>query len=129
MSCWVVPSLAAELWHMPLEILLRCMGEGQVLSKQENGFTFVDVAPGGPKLTRPMTPPHLRPPTFTMAKEEEGADESDPVPAPVPAARERDAEPAEPEEGFEDETASKELGDWRTARRKASRMRVPPPKR
>jgi hypothetical protein len=110
---------------MPLEILLRCMGEGQVLSKHENGFTFVDVAPGGPKLTRPLTPPHLRPPTFTMAKEEEGSDSD----APVPAPREQIMEPAEPEEGFEDETASKELGDWRAARRKASRLRVPPPKR
>jgi hypothetical protein len=122
MSCWVVPSLAAELWHMPLEILLRCMGEGQVLSKHENGFTFVDVAPGGPKLTRPMTPPHLRPPTFTMAKEEDGAAETNPLPTP-------NEQVVEPEEGFEDETASKELGDWRAARRKASRLRVPPPKR
>ena len=122
MSCWVVPSLAAELWHMPLEILLRCMGEGQVLSKHENGFTFVDVAPSGPKLTRPMTPPHLRPPTFTMAKEEDGAAETNPLPAP-------NEQVVEPEEGFEDETASKELGDWRAARRKASRLRVPPPKR
>ena len=122
MSCWVVPSLAAELWQMPLEILLRCMREGEITSKQEDGFTFVDVAPGGPKLTRPMTPPHLRPPTFTtMAKD-------DLIPPPPPPPSPSD-ENAEPEEGFEDETASKELGDWRAARRKASRLRIPPPKR
>src|SRR4051812_41452299 len=100
MSCWVVPSLAAELWQMPLEILLRCMRDGEIVSKHEDGFTFVDVARAGPKLVRPITPPHLRPPTFTMAKEDD-------IPAPPPAEAQ-----IEPEEGFEDETASKELGDW-----------------
>ena len=126
MSCWVVPTLAAELWQMPLELLLRFIRDGKVTSKQEDGFTFVDMAPGGPKLVRPMTPPHLRPPTYTLAK-------SDDVPAPPPPieqSHDSNEEPErEPEEGFEDETASTELGDWRTARRKNSRLRVPPAKR
>ena len=117
MSCWVVPSLAAELWHMPLDILLRCISEGQIVSKREDGFTFVDMAPSGPKIARPITPPHLRPPTFTMAKEDD-----------IPPVPEKESE-IEPEEGFEDDTASKELGDWRAARRKASKLRVPPPRR
>ena len=115
MSCWVVPSLAAELWQMPLEHLLHRIRDGLVAAKFEDGFTFVDMAPDGPKLARPTTPPHLRPPTFTTATEDE------PVP-PQPEPQ------IEPEDGPEDETASKELGDWRGARRKASRLRIPPPR-
>jgi hypothetical protein len=113
---------------MPLEMLLRCMRDGQIVSKQEDGFTFVDMAPGGPKLSRPMTPAHLRPPTFTMAKENVTPPPPPPPPSPSPSPSPSD-ENAEPEEGFEDDTASKELGDWRSARRKASRLRIPPPKR
>src|SRR5205823_4773016 len=39
MSCWVVPSLAAELWRMPLEQVLKLMRDGLVPSKEEEGFT------------------------------------------------------------------------------------------
>ena len=125
MSCWVVPSLAAELWQMPLELLLRFIRDGKVTAKQEDGFTFVDMAPGGPKIARPMTPPHLRPPTYTLAK----SDDVPPPPTPTQSSESNDDELKEPEEGFEDPTASQELGDWRAARRKNSRMRIPPPKR
>jgi hypothetical protein len=112
MSCWVVPSLAAELWHIPLEQLLRGIRDGLIPSRQEEGFTFVDMASSGPRVKPP--------PTWVMAV---GETEDDGDPAPVPPS------PSEPEEGFEDETASKELGDWRAARRKASRLRIPPPRR
>ena len=30
MSCWVVPSLAAELWRMPLEQVMKLVREGAV---------------------------------------------------------------------------------------------------
>jgi len=57
MSCWVVPSLAAELWHIPLEQVWRRIRAGEIPSRQENGFTFVDVAPYGPGVGRPNLPP------------------------------------------------------------------------
>src|SRR5438094_4154530 len=112
MSCWVVPSLAAELWHIPLERLLRGIRDGEIAARDHDGFTFVNMAPDGPRIARP--------PTFTLVSEP--PDLTD-LPAREPAP-----EP-EPEEGLEDDTASKELGDWRAARRKASRLRVPPPRR
>jgi hypothetical protein len=112
MSCWVVPALAAELWHIPLEHLLRGIRDGLIPSHDEQGFTFVDVASTGP---RPKPPP-----TFVLASEGE-RDGSPPPDEPADAV--------EPEEGFEDNTASKDLGDWRAARRKASRLRIPPPRR
>jgi hypothetical protein len=101
---------------MPLEHLLRWIRDGEICAKQEDGFTFVDLALDGPQVRRPATPPHLRPPTFVAAVEDEPS-------APPPHQPD-----SEPEEGFEDETASKQLGDWRAARRKASKLRIPPPR-
>src|SRR5206468_1546166 len=108
MSCWVVPSLAAELWHIPLERLLRGIRDGEIAARDHEGFTFVNMAPDGPRIARPQT--------FTLVSEP--PDEPDPSTYQPPQP--------EPEEGFEDDTASKELGDWRAARRKASRLRIPP---
>src|SRR5438552_14363797 len=141
MSCWVCPSLAAELWHMPLDQVLAHSRDGQIASRHEDGFTFVEMAPFGPHLHRPSVPRHLRPPTFTAAAP---GDEPQPLSddeigslthEPPPAAIERDPEQSKdlsedsPEDLPEDETASKDLGDWRSARRKASRLRIPPPRR
>jgi hypothetical protein len=109
MSCWVVPSLAADIWHIPLEQLWRRIRDGQIPTHEEDGFTFVDMAPCGPKIQRP--------PTFTLA-------ESDPTVNEQREEEEKDEE--EDERGPEDHTASVELGDWRAARKKVSRLRVPP---
>lgn len=112
MSCWVVPSLAAELWRMPLEQVMKLVREGAVPTKEEEGFTFIDVAPNSPK----MAPAHLahesRPPTF------------------IPAADEDDVDLILIE--AEDEVADEEsgdLGDWRAARARISLTRIGPPKR
>jgi hypothetical protein len=117
MSCWVVPSLAADIWHIPLEQLWRRIREGEIPTHQEDGFTFVDMAPCGPKIQRP--------PTFTMVQSEEPV--GDGAGAGDEKHHEQDEE--EDERGPEDETASVDLGDWRAARKKASRLRVPPPRR
>lgn len=45
MSCWVVPTLAAEFWSISLEQVLLRIREGTVTTKVEHGFTFVDVVP------------------------------------------------------------------------------------
>ena len=60
MSCWVVPSVAAELWGCTIDAVLSAVQNGNVPSKQEAGWTFIDVAPDSPKLA---TPKSLRPPT------------------------------------------------------------------
>ena len=66
MSCWVVPTVAAELWGVPVEIVLERARSGLIHSKSENGFTFIDVAPGGESCHPPrgLRGPH--PPTFTV---------------------------------------------------------------
>ena len=102
MSCWVVPSLAAELWRMPLEQVLKLVREGSVPSKEEEGFTFIDVAPTSPKMG----------PTF------------------LPAANEDDVDVLlvdGDEELLSEE--SEEFGDWKAARAKISLTRIGPPKK
>jgi hypothetical protein len=102
MSCWVVPSIAAELWGVSVEQVLNGMKTGQFPSKQELGRMFVDVAPNSPKIE---TPKQLRPPpppTFTPVTAEEAAALA----------------------GEEDHTI--DLGDWREARDLAEKRRRPP---
>ena len=47
MSCWVVPTIAAELWGVPLDDLMGRIDDGTVPSRTEHGFVLVDVAPDG----------------------------------------------------------------------------------
>lgn len=45
MACWVVPSVAAELWSLSIDQVMSCVREGSLGCKREHGFTFVDVEP------------------------------------------------------------------------------------
>jgi hypothetical protein len=45
MSCWVVPSVAAEFWGVSLDAVWARIYAGQVPHKRDGGFVFVDVAP------------------------------------------------------------------------------------
>lgn len=104
MSCWVVPTVAAELWGIPVENILRRMREGSVASKHENGFTFIDVAPHSPVMEKPKalrTPP---PPTYRIVTREE-------FEALVGDLMDDE------DEGME---------NWRIGRSEAGRMRRPP---
>src|SRR3954467_14599111 len=60
MSCWVVPSVAAELWGCTVDAVLNAIRNGKVPTKDDAGWTFVDVAPESPTLE---TPKSARPPT------------------------------------------------------------------
>jgi hypothetical protein len=127
MSCWVVPSLAAELWQIPLEQVLKRIRDGEITVRVEDGFLFVDVAPYGPRIERPIVLKGERPPTFTPA-EDAGASISEEELIVLEAQTSVEVE-EEDELGAVDETESKVLGDWRGARKKAARQRIPPPPR
>ena len=45
MSCWVVPQIAAEFWRVSVDHVWHQIREGKIASRNENGFTFVDVIP------------------------------------------------------------------------------------
>ena len=104
MSCWVVPTVAAELWGMSVEAILSRARSGEVPSKTENGFMFIDVAPDSDRCAPPKS---IRPPTFTVNSESK-----------VAAMRiTNDIEP---------EARPVTLDDWRSGRALASRTRKPP---
>ena len=50
MSCWVVPSVAADLWGCAVQAVMDAIRAGEVATRDENGWTFVDVAPDSPQL-------------------------------------------------------------------------------
>jgi hypothetical protein len=139
MSCWVVPSLAAELWHIPLSDLLQRIRDGMLPVLREEGWTFVDVAPEGHQVSRPSLPPEQRPPPYTLVAEstppalsigEVLALSDDTPPAAPPTSSEELSEDEEMlvEDESVDDVGTIDLGDWRAARAKNSRLRRPPPR-
>ena len=121
MSCWVVPTIAAEIWGVPVEHLVQRIRDGELAYRVDEGFMFVDVAP-------PPPPKVEHPPTFTALSEAElealRDAEAEPVktPEPVVAEVDEDAESQSPD----DDEASVDLGDWRTARQRVALTRIPP---
>ena len=109
MSCWVVPTIAAELWGVSVQHVLDGLKRGDFPSKNESGFTFVDVAPDSPKVETPrkLRPP--APPTYTMVSREE-------IEALIGDTQS--------EESTDEATIN--LCDWRAARRTAGMIRQRP---
>ena len=68
MSCWVVPTIAAEFLGISLEQILDDVRAGKMASKIESGFTFVDVAPDSPTFVAPRK---QTPPTYAVVTHEE----------------------------------------------------------
>ena len=109
MPTWVVPSIAADLWRVPLDNVLSQIQSGSIPAKFEEGFTFVDVDPYGSAPRARPTPRENRPSTYReVTSEELRALCAEPTPA---------------------ETQSKwEETHWRDARRIVQRKRIPPPR-
>lgn len=110
MACWVVPAMAAEFWGISVEQVLGRVRDGSVASKQDCGFTFVDVAPWAAEAPPPVrTVPHE--PTFVPAAERDAQDE----PALVGA-----------DDGEELESATFPTADRATVRQWVARTRRAP---
>jgi hypothetical protein len=71
MSCWVVPSVAAELWGCTVDAVLNAMRQGDVPTKDDSGWTFVDVAPDSPKLEAPKSVLPPIPDTYSIVSQAE----------------------------------------------------------
>jgi len=67
MSCWVVPTVAAEYWGVTLDVVWRRIYDGLVPHKNDRGFVFVDVDPWTPDLSGALH--HEPPPTFVTPQE------------------------------------------------------------
>jgi hypothetical protein len=123
MACWVVPTVAAELWGVTVQQVIDAILSGSIASRKDSDFTFVDVAPGSPTVRRPK-PFRNDPPTYTAVTDEEMLA----LMADEPALTSR-AKPASDEIAptMSDEMqALIEMGDWRRGRRMTSNLRKPP---
>jgi hypothetical protein len=135
MSCWVVPTVAAEIWGIPVELILHRIRSGQIEARTEEGFTFIDLAPEGPRFEPSRRLPSERPPTFTLITQEEldalreeilpGETEFDKSSDPPDPGDPPDCGDESPDEPSEPQTF---MGDWRRIRRRTSRLRLAPPK-
>ena len=127
MSCWVVPSVAAEIWGMSVESVWAKVASGEIPHRMDEGWTFVDCAPSGPVFCPPKLAPDERPPTWTMIADQELTALAD-----VPAAAESHsfaAEISEEEDPNPDpEPEVSNFKHWRTARQRTAKMRLAPPR-
>jgi hypothetical protein len=115
MSCWVVPTIAAEIWGVNVDHILQRVRDGNLAYRVDEGFMFVDVEP-------PPQPKIEHPPTFTVLSEAELDALRDAEEDYLVSQHDEDDESQAPD----DEEASIDLGDWRTARRRVGMTRVPP---
>jgi hypothetical protein len=152
MSCWVVPTVAAEYWGVSLDVVWRRLYEGLVPHKSDEGFVFIDVDPWSADSDGSFL--HDPPQTFVAAGEESTAfdfsehDLQEPL-SYAPSEWQPALEPAQfasEEAGGEEETAVLEAEaelpeldeqetatfgrlSWLDVRSKVSRSRRPPSSR
>lgn len=141
MSCWVVPTVAAEYWGISVDLVLRRMGEGLVPQMSQSGFVFVDIDPWATACTGAYR--HEPPPTFVSTAESIRPVETSWSPAPLSAEAEQtssgqllleemeesDALPLDDDLPDLDEEESATFGrlSWEEVRQQVSRTRRPPP--
>jgi hypothetical protein len=68
MSCWVVPTVAAEYWGVTLDVVWCRIYDGLVPHKTDEGFVFIDLDPWTADSQGVF--PHEPPLTFVTAGEE-----------------------------------------------------------
>jgi len=116
MSCWVVPSVAAELWGCAVQSVLDAIHNGDIPTREENGWMFVDVAPNSPTL---QTPKALRPATYVS--DAELAALSGPI-------DDYDVALELAEDGEDEVFDGHAMEDWRDARQQTATLRRAPAK-
>ncbi len=129
MPCWVVPTIAAEIWGVSVDHLLQRVRDGNLAYRVDEGFMFVDVQP-------PPQPKVENPPTFTVlsqaevealrdAEDEVEASQHDDETRCELAGDDDEDDADEQSQSPDDDEASIELGDWRTARQRVGMTRHP----
>jgi len=120
MSCWVVPSIAAEFWGIPIASVLDGARNGKFASKNELGFMLIDVAPDSPRAEMGFRRPAAVPLTYITP-----SDELNEAERMALSADEPQGEISAEEEAALNGTEADRF-DWRAARRAAARKRRSP---
>lgn len=125
MSCWVVPSVAAEFMGISIASVLEQARNGLIPSKTELGFTLLDVAPNSPTLKTGFRAPAAPPPTYRTSPSDHL------TPAELHAlqsdnSRDPELDPEELAALADAHSDADQRFDWRHARQLASRQRRAP---
>ncbi|MBC7782521.1 MAG: hypothetical protein H7144_01670 [Burkholderiales bacterium] len=110
MSCWVVPSLAAEFWGISLDHVMSKIHNGEVAAREEHGFTLIDVAPDSPRHERSNNHPRSRPA----------------YPAGISNPMIHESQLPDAVDIISDTIESDAFGDWRSARSETAKLRKGP---
>jgi hypothetical protein len=125
---------------MEIQHVLGAIADGSIASRQEFGFTVVDVAPDSATYQRQRRPDEPAPPTYVAVSRDTDeadtsrllpifpADYSDPTPLPVPVPEPVDETLEEDPEipPLDEEEDDKPISNWRDVRSRVGRSRVPP---
>lgn len=129
MSCWVVPSVAAEFWGVSLDAIWTRVYAGQVPHKRDGGFVFVDVAPWSADFKGLIR--HEPPPTYTF----EADAALEPQEVALLTCTQEPAEQGGPEQDTPEEDlplleeegpAALSRFGWQETRERVARTRIPP---
>ncbi|CAN5405642.1 hypothetical protein BH10PLA1_BH10PLA1_00050 [soil metagenome] len=66
MASWVAPSIAAEIWQTSVTEIVRRACQGELQTKNEGGFLFVNVDPHPDPIDN-----SVKPATFSLVTDEE----------------------------------------------------------
>ena len=143
MSCWVVPTVAAEYWGVTLDVVRQRVCDGLIPHKTEQGFVFLDVDPWTvDSVGRPF---HPHPLTYLSTPIDPGAavhsssteisltnnvEDLPPTHDPDGAHCENETNTSEiADELSDEESATFARLSWEEVRSRVSRARRPPPRR
>src|ERR1700733_4096317 len=106
MGCWVVPTIAADLWGRPLQEVLDGIRSGSIPSKTDYGFLVVHTSGAAAVVhADPVVNSGSNPSTFAIVSEEEEAALLDDAPS-LDSSRDPEMGPAD------DESISYPTADW-----------------
>ncbi len=77
MASWVSPAIAADMWNMTVPEILARAHRGELQTKQEGPFTFVNIDSSIEGNVE--TPARLTPPTFSVLTDEEVSSLLEPI--------------------------------------------------
>lgn len=110
MSCWVAPSIAAEMWGVSVEEILRRARTGELSGRDQHGFFLVDIQPAK------TSPPHTPETYVPLAAGELAALSGEGADGPAPPT---------PQQPPADEDSAG-IEEWREVRKRMGRLRIPP---
>jgi len=122
MSCWVAPTIAAELWGVSVEHILQRVRDGDLAHRSDEGFMFVEVGADAGSSTPSAAPIEATPPIMAALS----AAEVEALRAGEAAMNEATDDGAKETQSPDDDEASLELEDWRAARARVAMTRTPP---